>query len=277
MHSAEPRTPLDLDELHRVPVGPGAAWRRIDVVEETGSTNADLLARAAAGENIDGAVLVAEHQTAGRGRHGRQWSAPPRSQIALSVGVAAADLPAHTWGWLPLATGVAVVDALSEVTGIVAGLKWPNDVLVGDGKLAGILAEVAAPQLVIVIGLGLNVTMTPEEAPDPAATSLVMLGSPVTDRNVLLAAVLRRLSTRIANWRAAAGADGTLAADYRTHSLTLGTRVKASLPGDRAVEGVADAIDELGRLRIDTGGAQMVTVSAGDITHLRPLGDSDSG
>ena len=161
MHSAEPRTPLDLDELRRVPVGPGAAWRRIDVVEETGSTNADLLARAAAGENIDGAVLVAEHQTAGRGRHGRKWSAPPRSQIALSIGVAAADLPAHTWGWLPLATGVAVVDALSEVTGIVAGLKWPNDVLVGDGKLAGILAEVAAPQPVIVIGLGLNVTMTP--------------------------------------------------------------------------------------------------------------------
>ncbi len=274
MHSAEPRTPLDLDRLR---ADLGAAWRRIDVVEETGSTNADLLARAAARENIDGAVLVAEHQTAGRGRHGRQWSAPPRSQIALSVGVAAADLPAQAWGWVPLATGVAVVDALREVTGIVAGLKWPNDVLVGDGKLAGILAEVAAPEQAIVVGLGLNVTMAPEEAPDPAATSLVMLGSPVTDRNVLLAAVLRHLSTRIANWRSAGGVDATLAADYRTHSLTLGTRVRASLPGDRAVEGVADAIDELGRLRIDTGGAKMVTVAAGDITHLRPLRDPGSG
>ena len=274
MHSAAPRPPLDLDRLR---ADLGSAWRRIDVVEETGSTNADLLARAAAGENIDGAVLVAEHQTAGRGRHGRHWSAPPRSQIALSVGVAADDLPATAWGWLPLATGVAVLDALSEVTGIVAGLKWPNDVLVGDGKLAGILAEVAAPKPVIVVGLGLNVTMTPEEAPDPGATSLLMLGSPVTDRKVLLAAVLRQLSPRIANWRVAGGADATLAADYRTHSLTLGTRVRASLPGDRAVEGVADAIDGLGRLRIDTGGAQMVTVSAGEITHLRPLGDPGPG
>ena len=256
--------------------GPGRPWRRLDVVEETGSTNADLLARAAEGENIDGAVLLAEHQSAGRGRHGRSWTTPPRSQIALSVGVGAGDVPAPAWGWLPLATGVAVVDALSEVTGIVAGLKWPNDVLVGSGKLAGILAEVAAPEPVIVVGLGLNVTLTADEAPDPVATSLLMLDSPVTDRNMLLHAVLRHLAARFAGWRSTGGADATLAADYRRHSLTIGTRVRASLPGDRAVEGVADAIDQLGRLRINTG-EQMVTVSAGDITHLRPVGDSRSG
>ncbi len=179
-------------------------------------------------------------------------------------------MPAEAWGWLPLATGVAVVDALAEVTGVAAGLKWPNDVLVADGKLAGILAEVAAPKPVIVVGLGLNVTMTPEEAPDPAATSLLMLGAPATDRNVLLHALLRHLAVRIGSWRAAGGADSTLAADYRMHSMTLGTRVRASLPGDQTVEGVADAVDDLGRLRIDTGG-QTVTVSAGDITHLRNI------
>ena len=159
-------------------------WR-IDVVEETGSTNADLLARAAAGEDIDGAVLIAESQTAGRGRHGRSWSTPPGSQIALSAGVGVGAVPSEAWGWLPLLTGVAVVDAVAEVAGVTAGLKWPNDVLVGTGKLAGILAEVAAPAPVVVVGLGLNVT----EAPDPVATSLALLGAAV-DRAELTEAVL---------------------------------------------------------------------------------------
>ncbi len=240
-------------------------WR-IDLVDETGSTNADLLARAAAGEDIDGAVLIAESQTAGRGRHGRTWSTPPRSQIALSVGVGVGDVPNDAWGWLPLLTGVAVVDAVAEVAGVVAGLKWPNDVIVGNGKLAGILAEVAAPEPVAVVGLGLNVT----EAPDPAATSLSMLGATTVDRTVLADAVLRHLATRISGWRAAAGADAALAVDYRSRSATIGNRVRAFLPGDRAVEGVATDIDELGRLRIDTGD-EVLTVSAGDITHLRPV------
>ena len=267
-------------------IGCGARWSnprapgdRVDVVEETGSTNADLLARAAAGEDIDGAVLLAESQTAGRGRHGRSWSTPPRSQIALSVGVGVGAVPSEAWGWLPLLTGVAVVDAVAEVTGVTAGLKWPNDVLVGNGKLAGILAEVAAPEPVVVVGLGLNVTMTAEEAPDPVATSLTMLGAPATDRTDLAAAVLRHLATRIGSWRTAKGADATLAADYRSRSVTIGNRVRASLPGDRTVEGVAADVDELGRLRIDTGRprtrgageAEVLTVSAGDITHLRPV------
>jgi BirA family transcriptional regulator, biotin operon repressor / biotin---[acetyl-CoA-carboxylase] ligase len=141
-------------------------------VAETSSTNADLLARHAAGEGIIGAVLLAEYQTGGRGRNGRSWSAPPRSQIAISIGVDATGVPASAWGWLPLLTGVALVDAIRTATGIEAGVKWPNDVPVGTGKLAGILTEVAAPDPVIVVGLGLNVTLTPEEAPDPKATSL---------------------------------------------------------------------------------------------------------
>jgi BirA family transcriptional regulator, biotin operon repressor / biotin---[acetyl-CoA-carboxylase] ligase len=267
--SAQPGDPLDVDRLRRALVGPGGSWRRVDVVEETGSTNADLLARAAAGEDIDGAVLLAESQTAGRGRHGRSWSTPPRSQIALSVGVGVGAVPNVAWGWLPLLAGVAVVDAVGEVTGLTAGLKWPNDVLAGTGKLAGILAEVAAPEPVVVVGLGLNVTMTAEEAPDPVATSLSMLDA-TADRTVLAEAVLRHLATRIGGWQTAAGADAALAAGYRSHSVTIGNRVRAGLPGDRAVEGVASDIDELGRLRIDTG-AEVLTVSAGDITHLRPV------
>jgi BirA family biotin operon repressor/biotin-[acetyl-CoA-carboxylase] ligase len=256
------KLPMDVDRLRDALTG---LWRRIDTVSETGSTNADLLARAAAGEDIDGVVLIAESQTAGRGRHGRTWSTPPGSQIALSAGVDVGDVPSDAWGWLSLLTGVAVVDAVAEVAGVTAGLKWPNDVLVADrGKLAGILAEVAAPEPVVVIGLGINVT----EAPDRVATSLSKLDAAV-DRAVLADAVLRHLGTRIRAWRSARGADAALAADYRARSVTIGNRVRASLPGDRVIEGLAADVDELGRLRIDTGD-DVVTVSAGDITHLRP-------
>jgi BirA family biotin operon repressor/biotin-[acetyl-CoA-carboxylase] ligase len=268
MNQPPARPPLDASVLRAGLVGPDLGWRRLDVVEETGSTNADLLARAEAGDDIDGRVLIAEHQTAGRGRLGRHWLAPPRSQLAMSIGVGTGAVPASGWGWLPLATGVALADALAQV-GIEVGLKWPNDVVVGDGKLAGILAEVAAPKPFIVVGLGLNVTMTADEAPDPAATSLLMLGSSITDRNMLTDKILRQLDTRVEAWRSVGGADPSLMADYRRYSRTLGTRVRAGMPGDRQVEGVADAIDELGRLRIDTG-QQTLTVSAGDITHLRP-------
>jgi len=264
---ATDRAPLDEAALRDGLVGPGLPWRELDVVDETGSTNTDLLARAAAGADIDGSVLLAEYQNAGRGRHGRQWSAPPRTQLALSVGVAAASVPHPGWGWLTLATGVAVVDALAGL-GVDAGLKWPNDVLVGEGKLAGILAEVAAPTPVIVVGLGLNVTLTADEAPDPRATSLLMLGSSMLDRNALARSILRKMAERVDAWRTFGGADVTLTADYQRHSRTLNSRVRASLPGGREVVGIARSVDETGRLCVDTG-AQIVAISAGDITHLR--------
>ncbi|HWF69195.1 MAG TPA: biotin--[acetyl-CoA-carboxylase] ligase [Mycobacterium sp.] len=262
------RVPLDAVALRAGLVGAGRPWHQLDVVAETASTNADLIAQAEGGADIDGSVLLAEYQNAGRGRHGRQWSAPPRAQIALSVGVAAASVPRSGWGWLPLATGVAVADALTTVCGVAPGLKWPNDVLVDGGKLAGILAEVAAPASVIVLGLGLNVTLTAEEAPDPAATSLLMLGSSATDRNALARKILGDLAVRIDAWRSAGGADAALVADYQRYSLTLGSRVRAILPGDQDVVGTAHAVDETGRLCVDTGG-QTVAISAGDITHLR--------
>ena len=263
------RPPLDVAVLRDGLVGPGLPWRQLDVVAETGSTNADLIARVQGGDDVDGSVLLAEYQNAGRGRHGRHWSAPPRAQIALSVGVRGSSVPRSGWGWLPLATGVAVADALTALAGIEVGLKWPNDVLANGGKLAGILAEVAAPASAIVVGLGLNVTLTAAEAPDPVATSLLTLGSPATDRNKLVRKILRELALRIDAWRAAGGADSALVADYQRYSVTLGSRVRASVPGDREVVGTARAIDETGRLCVDTGG-QTVAISAGDITHLRP-------
>jgi len=266
---SDTRARLDVMAVCRDLVGPDRPWHRLDIVETTGSTNADLLARHAAGEDIDGAVLIAEHQSAGRGRNGRAWSTPPRSQIAMSVGIAARGVPSAAWGWIPLMTGVAVVDAVRAAAGVDAKLKWPNDVLVGEGKLAGILAEVAAPDPVIVVGLGLNVTLTADEAPDPRATSLQMLGSTMLDRSALLGAVLAELSARVDRWRSSGGPDTLLVEDYRRLSSTLGTRVRATLPGDRDIIGIATDLDDSGQLSIDTG-AQTVAVSAGDITHLRP-------
>jgi len=262
----DPRPPLDAAKLNS---GLGSPFRRVDVVAETGSTNADLLSRSAAGEDIDGLVLVAEYQNAGRGRLGRRWSAPPRAQIAMSFGVAVDTIPSPEWGWLPLLTGVGVVKAVREVCDVEAGLKWPNDILVGPGKLAGILVEVASPRPVLVVGLGLNVTLAPDELPDPTATSLLMLGSSVKDRNMLLSNILRHLGAQVDRWRSARGADAALVADYLRLSLTLGTQVRATVPGGRQIVGVAHGIDESGRLCIDTGEA-LVTISAGDITHLRP-------
>ncbi|CDO87317.1 biotin--acetyl-CoA-carboxylase ligase [Mycobacterium triplex] len=263
------RTPLNAAALRTELVGTGLGWRRLDVVEQTGSTNADLLARAADGTDIAGAVLIAEHQTAGRGRHGRGWSASPRAQITMSVAVSVVNVPVTGWGWLPLATGVAVVDAVAPLlrgSGVELGLKWPNDVLAGGGKLAGILAEVARP--VVVIGLGLNVTQAPEEVDGPGATSLFDLGVAAPDRDRLVRAVLRELGGRIVAWQAARGADWQLAADYRARSLTLGTRVRAALPGGREIVGTASGIDDHGRLCLDVAN-ETVVVSAGDVVHLR--------
>ncbi len=126
------RPSLNVDRLRAGLRETGAMFSRLDVVDETGSTNADLIARAAAGDDIAGAVLIAEHQTAGRGRSGRTWVDAPRALIAMSVGISAAGVMPQAWGWVPLAAGVAVVDAISATTGIQARLKWPNDVLVDE-------------------------------------------------------------------------------------------------------------------------------------------------
>ena len=247
----------------------GAGWR-VEVVAETGSTNADLAARAQAGEDVEGVALFTEDQTEGRGRQGRSWSAVPRSQILLSVGVDTTDVPSETWGLLSLAAGVAVVEAVVEVAGVQAALKWPNDVLVGTGKLAGILAEVAAPggaAPVIVVGVGLNVSLAADELPDPVAVSLRSLGVAQPDRQRLAVALLNRLHARIAEWRVSGNVE--LLAVYRKHSATLGQSVRAELPGGREVLGQATDIDGNGSLLIDSADG-VVAVSAGDVIHLRP-------
>jgi BirA family biotin operon repressor/biotin-[acetyl-CoA-carboxylase] ligase len=263
--SAE-RAPLDEAALRADVLG-GPEWQSVEVVAQTGSTNSDLISRASRGARIAGAVLIAEHQTAGRGRQGRSWSAARYAQITMSVAIDGEGVPTDAWGWLPLATGVAIVDTVTDL-GVDAGLKWPNDVLAGGGKLAGVLAEVAAEQRVVVVGIGLNVSLTADEVGVAGVTSLSGLGVAAADRQRLVVRLLRELGRRVAAWRSAGGADPELVAHYRARSLTLGVPVRAILPGEREIVGVARDVDNQGRLAIDTGG-QMTTVTAGDIVHLR--------
>lgn len=258
--------PLDADELRSAL---GGSWARVDVVERTGSTNADLLAAARAGAP-DRTVLVAEHQEAGRGRLARTWVSPPGSGITVSVLLRPVGVPASRFGWLPLLTGLALLDAVREVTTVCAGLKWPNDLLIGpeQRKAAGILAEVADPQgPSVVVGVGINVAASPPE--QPTATSLAAEGADV-DRAALLVAFLRRLDAREAQWRSVRGDAELLRADYRAGCASLGAQVRVELPGGTAITGMAEDVDRDGRLLLLASSGSRRAVAAGDIVHLRP-------
>ncbi|MGC4995581.1 biotin--[acetyl-CoA-carboxylase] ligase [Streptomyces sp. DT195] len=269
------RPPLNATGLRRALVQEGGLWSSVDVVQRTGSTNSDLVARASSGTAREGAVLIAEEQTAGRGRLDRRWTAPPRSGLFFSVLLRPAEVPLERWGWLPLLTGVAVATGLSRAAGVDTALKWPNDLLVTvDGeerKAGGILAERAGEDGV-VIGVGLNVTLRADELPVPGAGSLLLADAVSTDRDTLLRSVLRSLETWYDRWRAAGGdpVTSTLQETYAAGCATLGREVRAELPGDRDLVGEAVAVDGDGRLVIATAQGTREAVGAGDIVHLRP-------
>lgn len=247
---------------------PAGGWADVDVVATTGSTNADLAAAAERGAP-DRSVLLAHAQDAGRGRRERSWSSPPGAGLACSVLLRPAGVPAAALGWLPLLTGLAVASALGEDTGLDVGLKWPNDVLVGESKLAGILAELV-PGPAVVVGLGLNVSLTVDELPVPWATSLALAGVRRTVAEVAVA-VLGRLDALERRWRAAGGdVVGTgLAAEYRERCTTLGREVRVELAAGELV-GRAEDVDADGRLLVRTSAGVLTPVLAGDVTHLRP-------
>ncbi|MET8768163.1 biotin--[acetyl-CoA-carboxylase] ligase [Streptomyces sp. NPDC004658] len=269
------RPPLNAAALRRALVSEKGLYCDIEVVQRTGSTNSDLAALAAAGDADEGAVLVAEEQTAGRGRLDRRWTAPPRSGLFFSVLLKPTEVPVARWGWLPLLTGVAVATGLSRAAGVDTALKWPNDLLVTVGgeerKAGGILAERAGDDGV-VIGVGINVTLRADELPVPQAGSLALAGALGTDRDPLLRAVLRSLEDWYGRWRAARGDASAcgLQETYTAGCATLGRVVRAELPGDRSVVGKAVALDGDGRLIIVTEDGVQEPVGAGDIVHLRP-------
>ncbi|MFI1930454.1 biotin--[acetyl-CoA-carboxylase] ligase [Streptomyces sp. NPDC020330] len=267
------RPPLNVTALRRGLLRPDALWTSLEVVGSTGSTNTDLAAQARGGAAGEGAVLVAEEQTAGRGRLERSWTAPPRSGLFLSVYLEPGDIPAERWGWVPLLAGVAAATGLAKAAGVDMSLKWPNDLLVSvegeERKTGGILGEFAGDG--IVVGLGINVSLRADELPAPTAGSLALAGAVSTDRETLLRAVLRSLEHWYGQWKAAGGdaAASGLQAAYAAGCATLDRTVRAELPGGTALVGEAVAIDGDGRLVLSTEGGLQRPVSAGDIVHLR--------
>lgn len=266
----------ELIDVTRAVVREGGLWRKARVVAETGSTNADLLAEAAAG-GAEGMVLVAESQTAGRGRMGRRWTSPPGAALTFSVLLRPDGVPGALLGWVPLLAGVAAAAAVRAVAAVEPSLKWPNDVLAGGAKLGGILAERTGGA--IVVGIGINVTQRRAGLPGDAATSLLLEAAPgaVADaaglRGRLLAETLGGLARWYRAWRdqAAPGdaAECGLREEYLRWCATLGQEVTVTLPGGRAFAGTAAGVDWAGRLEVRTAEG-LVPVSAGDVVHVRP-------
>ncbi len=251
--------------------GPGAPWRAVEVLAESPSTNAALADRARAGGPA-GLVLVTDHQTAGRGRLDRVWVTPPRAALTFSMLVAPEGVPAAHWPWLPLLTGLAVVAGVRRAAGVDATLKWPNDVLVGGRKVAGILVErVDAPSgPLAVVGVGINVSFTRDELPVPTATSLQLAGAGPVDRGALLRDVLAAFAERFTAWCATGGdPEQGLRASYQRVCGTVGREVRVELPAGPPLEGRAVGVDVAGRLEVLSGG-QVHPVGAGDVVHVRP-------
>ncbi len=218
-------------------------------------------------------MLVADHQSAGRGRLDRVWVAPPGSALTFSVLLAPERVPVARWPWLPLLVGIAVAEGVRRVAKVDCRLKWPNDVLVGDRKLAGILVEriERTSGAVAVVGVGLNVSLTEDELPVPTATSLVLEGAATTDRTVILREVLRSLEALVLQWQADLGdPTGGLVDSYVRRCSTLGREVRVDLPSGEQVLGEATGIDTDGRLEVRTPEGRRI-LGAGDVVHVRAV------
>jgi BirA family biotin operon repressor/biotin-[acetyl-CoA-carboxylase] ligase len=212
------------------------------------STNRWLLDEARRGAP-EGVVAVADHQTAGRGRLGRNWEAPPGAALLCSV-LLRPTLPVDRLHLAVAAVALAGLSAVTEVSGLQPGIKWPNDLLMDDGrKLAGVLAEAELPA--VVVGIGLNVGWAPPGA--------ACLGSGVS-RDALLDSLLGHLGALVGDWAA-------VPALYRRACVTLGQAVRVELP-DETFTGVAADVTDEGHLVVDVG-ACLRTVAAGDVVHLR--------
>ncbi|WJS91728.1 biotin--[acetyl-CoA-carboxylase] ligase [Microbacterium testaceum] len=244
---------------------------RVQVVETTDSTNADVIAAVTA----DPAgwphlsLLVTDDQRAGRGRLDRTWTAPAGTALAVSVVVDATMIPAEQRGWIPLAAGAAMTRAVGvQLTGHggTAELKWPNDVLVDGGKICGILAEVVpgAPDTVVV-GAGVNTRMSRADLPVTTATSFAAIGADCDDDR-LLADYLDDFGKTLARLVH----DDVERVHHEIEKLcaTVGKEVTVAMPDGSALHGTAARLDRDGRLVVESGTIETV-VSAGDVVHVR--------
>lgn len=237
---------MSVRDISRIQEAVAEYWRDVRWVETTGSTNADMLAH---GE--PGMVLIADEQTDGKGRLGRHWVSPKGSQLAMSMVLDATRHPGD-FGLLSIAPGVAVTDVVPE-----AQLKWPNDVQIRGKKIAGVLSGLDMPK--VVVGIGINVAMWPEDLPVETATALNLEGIEV-DFDDFTIDVLTAMGQRLGQWL---DGDPRLLEDYRRVCSTIGQEVRMELHNG-VVTGTVDGVNDAGEVIID-GTAYAV----GDVHHLR--------
>ncbi|HEY1531316.1 MAG TPA: biotin--[acetyl-CoA-carboxylase] ligase [Galbitalea sp.] len=248
----------------------------VRILDEAGSTNDVLAGLVHAGDAAAFTTVLTLNQTAGRGRLGRVWSAPPGKTLAASVLVRPAVPGSVPLGWIPLLAGAAMSSAIDSLLGGGrTGLKWPNDVQVDGLKVCGVLAELVPSGDAVIVGTGVNLTLAEDELPVPTATSLALAGA--TDRgDQLVDAVLAgylRILLELLDRLAGFGGDARASGAHRTVSewcRTIGREVRVSLPGGSDLFGTATGIDETGRLLVrEQDGNRITPVAAGDVTHLR--------
>jgi BirA family transcriptional regulator, biotin operon repressor / biotin---[acetyl-CoA-carboxylase] ligase len=262
------REPLDVRALQEALLTLEGLWSAVDVLETVDSTNLE-----AARDPRLWRVVIADHQSAGRGRLTRQWVAPERASVAVS-----AVLPARgaDVGWLPLLAGMAMGSALEDVSGLRTGLKWPNDVLVGGEKICGVLCELVSAGDAVVVGAGANVDQGREELPVPTATSLRLAGAGPVRREDLIVGYLHHLTSLHATWSRGGAGLRDLRAAYRARCVTLGQVVDVHQPSGVTLRGTAVAVDDAGQLLLDTPRGRH-THAAGDVVHVRPPGSPAHG
>jgi len=248
----------------------GRAAAEVIELESAPSTNAVLAERARAAELPHLTVLLTRHQTAGRGRLDRVWTAPPGASLAVSVLLRTDGVPFASRGWIPLIAGAAMARAAgAQLPGHRVGAKWPNDTLVDGRKICGILAE--GTESGVIVGSGINTRMTAEQLPVPTAASFAALGVDV-DEDALLADYLGALDGMLAALAAAGGDADAAGVRQRVidSCVTLGQEVRVMMPeGTDDIVGTAVSLSHEGHLVVAAAEGD-VAVSAGDVVHVRP-------
>jgi BirA family biotin operon repressor/biotin-[acetyl-CoA-carboxylase] ligase len=250
-----PRAPLD---KKRISQEISRYWR-VSVVEVTGSTQDDLYQLASSGSAIPKTILASEFQTSGRGRLDRTFEAAPQSALTFSIYIEP-KVEKEEWSFLTLLAGISVHEALHTLDPqTTVGVKWPNDLLIGEKKFVGMIAQATSKG--VVIGIGINVGMSAAELPVENATSLAIEGFAVLDRNAILAAIINHFEINLEMWEN----DQSFLAQYRAASVTIGKDVEVTLPGGEVVKSRAIDISNAGGLMLEIGSE----ITVGDVVHLR--------
>ncbi len=238
-------------------------WR-VEHFAEIDSTNSWLVNEAADGA-AEGLVALADYQSKGRGRLDRQWESPPGASLLCSI-LLRPRLEPDQLQLAVAAVALAARAALVRLSGVRPALKWPNDLIVADAKLAGLLAEVAVATegFAVVVGLGVNLTYCPDSV---VSTSVLKESGVTISPRALLDIVLEELEGRRELLDSDEGR-ASLRAEYEKALVTLGQFVRVET-ADHVYVGTAQRIDRAGRLVVDVDGVGM-KFSAGDVVHLRP-------